>query len=335
MKKEVFFLFSILIIILSSCSINRFATRLVADALSSGEGGSVFTSDNDPEFIATALPFALKTFESLLKSDPENLGLLESTSSGYISYANAFLQSPAEVMEYDEIEKKEHLLSRAASMYRRGAAFADRGLDILYPGFKSLFDTADWSLAFKYLNSDAVPFLYWKAAAILGEFSVDSFNPELMLKVPYAFALIVRALELDEDYNQGSLHDLMIAVNGNIPVSLIYLADDREKEYSVLNVLENYYSSRGVSYDTMTSVDFVKFHLNLSVILSNDTKASPYVSASVIYIKSQDYTAFKSILDKAINIDSDINPDNRLVNIISKQKALWLLDHAEDYFFEL
>jgi tetratricopeptide (TPR) repeat protein len=335
MKREILFLIITCIITFNSCSINRFATRIVADALGSGSGGSVFTSDDDPEFIASALPFALKTFESLLESDPENINLLENISSGYISYANAFLQSPAEMYDYNKIEEKDHLLLRAASMYRRGGDYADRALEILYPGFNSILISENWSPAFDNLESEAVPFLYWKAAAFLGEFSVDSFNPELMVKVPFAFALIARSLELDEDYNHGSLHDLMISVIGNIPVSLLYLADDSERTFSVLKALKLYYSSKEKTFNTMSMDDLVIFHLNRSIELSNDTKASPYVSTSVIYVKSQDYISFVSVLNKAININIDKNPSNRLINIISKRKAAWLLEHAEDYFYDL
>ena len=76
MKSKLYLLIAIFFLLFSSCSINRFATRIVADALTGSGGGSVFTTDDDPEFIADALPFALKTFESLLSSDPENINLV-------------------------------------------------------------------------------------------------------------------------------------------------------------------------------------------------------------------------------------------------------------------
>ena len=51
---------------LSGCSIRSLAINTLAEALA--ESGSVYASDSDPELVRDALPFALKTFESLLES---------------------------------------------------------------------------------------------------------------------------------------------------------------------------------------------------------------------------------------------------------------------------
>ena len=333
MKKIVIYIFLVFLLLTSSCSINQFATRVVANALTSNGGGSVFTSDDDPEFMEAALPFALKTYESLLGADPKNTSLFETVAGGYVSYANAFLQSPAELMEYDQIEEKDKLFFRAAAMYRRGGRFTIRGLEILYPEFNKNFTNGDWEAAFVPLKKDAVPFLYWEAASILGEFSVDSFNPELMVEVPSAVALAVRALELDGNYNNGSLHDLFISIFANIPVSLIYKSSDLNNNYSVKKALAEYYAAKDIVLDNMTSYEQVMFHFNLSIELSKGTKVSPYVSVASLYIKNQDLDGFTNILNKALAVNIDLNPENRLQNIISKRKARWLLDHKEDYFF--
>ncbi len=334
--KNLFFLSTlILFLTISSCSINRFATRIVADALTGSGSGSVFTTDDDPEFIADALPFTLKVFESLLQSDPKNISLIEATAGGFISYANGFLQSPAELLEYEQIDEKEKLLKRAAAMYRLGGIYSSQGLELLYPGFDTLFSGGDWHSALINMSDDAVPFLYWKAAAIMGEFSVDSFNPSLMIEVAGAVALAVRALELDADYNQGALHDLFIAVFANIPVSLVYRTMDENSNYSVIRTLETYYEDSGLSSKGVSFNDQVKFHLDLSVELSAGMKASPYVLASSIYVNNQDHDGFMMILNKALEIDTNHNPENRLMNIISQRKAQWLIDHIEDYFFIL
>jgi len=260
MKSLPYLLLVIFIFTFSSCSINRFATRIVADALTGSGGGSVFSSDDDPEFIADALPFTLKVFESLLYSDPENIDLIEATAGGFISYANGFLQSPAELLEYEQMEEKNKLLARSAAMYRRGGDYASQGLEVLYPGFDTCFSEGDWQSALVNMGDDAVPFLYWKAAAILGEFSVDSFNPGLMVELPGAVALAVRALELKEDYDQGALHDLLIAVFGNLPVSLVYRTVDEESNYSVIRALTTYYAAYGLSFKEMTLPGWFSFY---------------------------------------------------------------------------
>ena len=56
------------------CSLQRVATRSVANSLTSGP--DVFGTDNDPELVRDALPFGLKTMESLLQTLPKHEGLL-------------------------------------------------------------------------------------------------------------------------------------------------------------------------------------------------------------------------------------------------------------------
>ena len=66
--------------------------------VSGSSGNDVFTKDNDPDFVGDALPFAIKFYESLLASVPNHQGLRLRTGSLYVMYANAFLQTPADMM---------------------------------------------------------------------------------------------------------------------------------------------------------------------------------------------------------------------------------------------
>ena len=90
--------------IIFSCSINNMAMDMVADALTGDGGTDVFTGDNDPKLVGDALPFAIKLYETLLASNPKHHGLLLTTGSMFIMYANAFVQGPAEMLPHDEFE---------------------------------------------------------------------------------------------------------------------------------------------------------------------------------------------------------------------------------------
>src|SRR6056297_995886 len=126
--------------VLSSCSINKMATSMVADAVASPQGTSVFSSDGDPELVKDALPFALKMYESLLQSDPENRSLLEASAEGFISYANAFIHTPASMLEYKQLDRQKEMLQRALNMYIRGRDYALRSLERAHPGFRAALE---------------------------------------------------------------------------------------------------------------------------------------------------------------------------------------------------
>ena len=69
---------------LTACSVKRTAVDIVGNAISGGAGS--YASDDDPELIREALPFGLKTYESLLEVSPEHQALLLSAARGYTAY---------------------------------------------------------------------------------------------------------------------------------------------------------------------------------------------------------------------------------------------------------
>ncbi|HPW18733.1 MAG TPA: TRAP transporter TatT component family protein, partial [Candidatus Aminicenantes bacterium] len=106
---------------LGACSLRRLAIDKVAGMLSgSSGGGDAFTSDNDPDLVGDALPFAIKLYETLLAAAPAHEALRLRTGSLYIMYANAFVEAPAEMKTRAELATKESLLARAKNLYLRG-----------------------------------------------------------------------------------------------------------------------------------------------------------------------------------------------------------------------
>src|SRR5438552_18927652 len=77
--------FGIVTLVLQACSIKRMAINSMADSMAAS--GDVFASDDDPELIRDAVPFSLKTIESLLVSVPDHPGLLLSACRGFTQYA--------------------------------------------------------------------------------------------------------------------------------------------------------------------------------------------------------------------------------------------------------
>ena len=65
----------------ASCSLKARAVNTLSEVLAESE--VVYLSDEDPELVAEALPFNLKTIETLLESSPEHRGLLLSATTGF------------------------------------------------------------------------------------------------------------------------------------------------------------------------------------------------------------------------------------------------------------
>src|SRR5437879_8912621 len=91
---------------LTACSVKRIAVNKLGNALASG--GSTYESDDDPELVASAVPFGLKLMESLLAESPKHPGLLLAVSSGFTEYAYAFVGEPADDIRWEHLYRSEH-----------------------------------------------------------------------------------------------------------------------------------------------------------------------------------------------------------------------------------
>jgi predicted anti-sigma-YlaC factor YlaD len=292
-------------LLVSSCSINKMALNSVSDMLTSGGSSEVFTGDSDLELVGEAIPFAIKLYESLLASNPDHQGLIVTTGSLFIMYANAFIQGPAEMLPSSQYAEKDLAKQRAKKFYLRGTDILYTGLDKRFPGFSSAPKEKVETYLAKMKKGD-VPILYWTVAGTLAAFSLDPFDLGLGVKIPVLTAMINRAYQLDPDFNKGALDEFYVLFYGSLPESM------------------------------GGNKSLVGTHFNRAIEKSKGLSASPYVSyAETFKNPPQDYASFKEYLEKALAIDPDGDPSNRLVNILSQRKARYLLDHAEDFFLEV
>jgi predicted anti-sigma-YlaC factor YlaD len=288
-----------------ACSLKKLAMNQVANALTGSGSSTVFTGDNDPELVGDALPFAIKMYESLLAASPRHQGLRLQTGSLYVMYANAFLQTPAAMLPEAEYEKQESGYQRAKNLYLRGRDIILAGLEEKHPGFRANLDKKDFAKALEGTTRRDIPLLYWAGAGWLGAYAIDPFDMDLGVTLPAAAALIERVYRLDPDYAAGAIHEFYILYYGSLPE---YMGGSLKK---------------------------AREHFAKAVAVSGGRSSTPYVSlATAVTVKEQDLSGFRELLNQALAIDPESDPENRLVNVLNRRKARWLLEHADDFFVE-
>ena len=325
------------LIALSSCSINKMATSMVADAVASPQGTSVFSSDSDPQLVKDALPFALKMYESLLQSDPENRTLLNATAEGFISYANAFIHTPASMLEYQQLDRQKEMLQRARNMYIRGRDYALRSIEVDHPGFREALAGGKGFEQLQKMSEEDLPSLYWAAAGWMGAISAAGFDMGLLMELPRPVALAARALELQPEYKDGALHSLLLEIYGGIPDEQMLYGASELGGYTK-QTLSGFYDRAGTA-DQAGPTDLeqkARFHFRRAVELSEGRAVGPYVAlAGSFAVKNQDAGEYRQLLEKALAIEVDKYPSRRLENSILQDKARWMLNHIEDKFLVL
>ncbi len=285
----------------AGCSIRGLAINALAKSLAGS--GDVYASDEDPELVRDALPFALKTMETLLAEKPDHPGLLLSACKGFTQYAYAFIETDGEALEDDDYEAALAAYDRALDMYLRGRDYCLRALELRSPGARRRLEVEPQA-ALAGLGREDVPLLFWTGAAWGSAISLGKDRPEITVDLGAVRALVRRALELDEGFERGSVHDVMM-------------------------VLESLPAAMG------GSLERARRHFDRAVELSGGRRASLFVSwAEGVSVAEQDRAEFDRLLATALAIDADAEPSNRLANIIAQRRAVRLRERADRLFLD-
>lgn len=286
-----------LIVALPSCK--SIATGAMADALS-GSGGT-YGSDDDPELVGQAVPFALKTMEGVLVEEPEHVGLLTALTSGFVQYGYAWVQQDADALADSDVDRSLALNNRARKLYLRARGYGMRGLEARHEGFIELYKT-DPKAAVAMTDQDDIPLLYWTAAAWGLAIGASKTDTAMIAQLPEINPLADRALELDEAWNKGTLHEFFMSFELAQPAG---------------------------------STEKVRKHFARAVELSAGTRAGPYVTlAEKVSVKEQNAKEFHELLDKALAIDLEKSPEDRLANVLAQRRAARLKKASGDLFLE-
>lgn len=285
----------------SGCSIQNFAINALSDSLASG--GSVFESDDDPILIREALPFSLKLMDSLLEEEPEHRSLLLAASRGYLLYTYAYVHLPAIQDDLSDISQARASRARARNLYLRAHGYAQRALETRYPGIgPALRRNPDESIRIigQDPTSDAAA-MYWTGVALGLAISVSGNEAAFLARIPEVEALLRRGLEIDEAWNDGAFHEFALS----LAAARTTTADQHELEAHYERALE----------------------------LSGGERASLHLAfAEAVAVPAQDRSGFVELVEKALSVDVDADPDNRLLNLISQERARWLMGHLDELF---
>ncbi len=284
---------------ITGCSLKTMAVKAVANSLAAPS--DVMTRDDDPELIKDAIPFGLKTYESLLESVPNHQPLLVATCSGYTSYAYGFVQTPAELLQFTDRPASRAGIDRAMKMYLRAKGYCMRALELRYPGIgKKLLIDPDAALA-KTTKKD-VELLYWTAASWGSAMSLGKDQPDLIVDFPVVRSMANRALALDPEWSEGTIHELFISLDSQ-PEAL------------------------------GGSPEAARKHFAEAIRIQKGQLPGPYVElAEGQSIANQDRAEFEKLMNQAIALDVNVQPSVRLVSLIMQSRARGLLEHINDLF---
>lgn len=287
------------------CSIRSYATGALADTFAGS--GTGYASDDDPELVGAAVPFALKTMEQVAAEQPRHVGLLTALASGFTAYAYAFVDQQADVTEAVDVEKARPMRLRGRKLELRARDYALRGLEVDHPGAAEALRAegaeapARRAQVLAAMTDKDVPLLYWTAASWALAIANSKDDMRLVGQLPAVEAIMARAAALDPDFDEGAIHEFYISLEG---------AKDGGAKAA-------------------------RDHLDRALSLAKGSKVGVLVSyAETVDVATQNRAEFQSLLQRAIDFDVDSAPARRLANVVAQRRARWLLSRIEDLFVE-
>jgi len=288
----------VIAVLASGCSVERFATNRLADALAAS--GTTYAADEDPELVEEALPFSLKLMESVLGETPEHRGLLSATAAAFTQYAYAFVQQDGDALALEDTDKAWDAWNRARKLYLRARDYGLRGLETAHRGFGQAL-RADHAAGARMAGKEDVDLLYWTALSWAAAISLGKDDPALVADLAVVSALVDRALALDEGWDRGAIHSFLITYSMVRPDEL----GDRSA--------------------------IAQRHFDRAVELSQGRAAGPHVSwAEAVCLPREDRGCFDRAIAQAGKVDPDAEPSMRLANTVMQRRAIWLqanVDH--------
>lgn len=300
---RVLFLIALTVTLVPLAGCKSMAVGMVADAVAGS--GSAYATDDDPELVRDAVPFGLKTMEGLLSEKPDHEGLLTALASGFTQYAYAYVQADADRADLEgKLDLARAGRDRARRLLLRARDYGLRGLDARRDGLGArLRDGKDVRSVLAKAEREDVELLYWTASAWALAISNGKRDMALVAELPVAVAMAERALELDEAWGEGAIHEFFVSLD------------------ATRSAAEGGGPQRA------------RAHLERALALSMNKKLGPHVSwAEGILVQTQDRAAFERTLTEVLRADPGEVPKYRLANILAQRRARLLLDHADDLF---
>ncbi len=267
--------------------------------------GVSFAQDEDPEFVAGALPLGLKLVEARLLRNPRDAGMLLSACKGFTQYSQAFVAEPATYVEAKDLSRARSERARAGRMFLRARGYCLRALDVRRDGLGKSLAASDLGSLSRARREDA-ELLYWTAASWGAAISVSRSNFELVADLRLAHRIALRASELDPGLGEGAVYELLLPLEA------------------------------ALSPASGGSIERARDYFRRARELSRGKRIGPLVAlAESVSVKEQNGAEFRKLLTEALAFDLESAPDARLVNTISRRRAEWLLGRADDLFVEV
>ncbi len=245
--------------------------------------------NTDLDMLRDAMPVFLVQVDGFITSVPDDALLLKGAES-YYWYTFAFVEDTDR--------------QRASMLYLKARDYALRTLTG-YSDFSEKLGRppAEFRDMLYGFGEGNIGHLFWTANCWLAWISLNTDNPQALMDLPRAQALLERVVEIDETYYHGTAHIALGSLHASRPKMA---GGDPEK---------------------------ARFYFDRAFQITGGRNLLVHLMYARYYAyQIQDRDLFMKTLQKALDTPADRDPDMAFTNEAARRKARILLDHVDEYF---
>jgi hypothetical protein len=249
----------------------------------------------------------LTRIQNKLKNDQSNIKYKIRGVENLTTYAFGFLIEESDRLMLNDYSKAKALESEAHQYFVDAVSYGDSSISHLYSDYYQwmCYDTKTKIIPNSNMKSSDFELLYWTAAAYGGAISSSGGDPEWIIKLPRIGKLLNSIIEFNPNWNNGAALVALISYSMNDP-----LLSSKEAD--------------AIAKDLFKS----------AIKASSGKDMGPYLTYAESVSKTrQNKDEFIYLLNEALKINIKSAKQFQLTNIISKNRAEWLLDNIDEFFY--
>lgn len=293
------------LVYVAGCDLTRFTANSTANVFT--RAGGALQRHFDFELAGDALPGSIMQIEGVYSIIPDNEELGVTLIRAYVAYTFGWVEDEMQVAQDEgDLDEEEAIMGRGRLLYERGLNIGihlmrlrDAGVDEAREGG---FEGWVAYLEQNYTSEEDVPLLFWTGYAWGSAINAGRDDPEMILNLPYARALVERAVAIDESFYNYSGLTFLAVVDASLPEALGGNPEQaRERFERVLELTERKFFTVHVSY------------------------------ARTYCVQTQNRDLFVRLLREVVD-GGDPEPEARLTNRIARRRAIRWLRRTDQLF---
>tara|TARA_Y100001936_G_scaffold35284_1_gene33311 strand:+ start:903 stop:1802 length:900 start_codon:yes stop_codon:yes gene_type:complete len=252
------------------------------------------------EIAEITLPLSFESQKRKVQKHPGNQLFYLNASKSRITYAYGILMEKGDRLMYSDYYKSREYYSKSLDLFVISRNYLFNALNIKYENFVQRMRNKEDIL----FEKEDIDYIYWLSGSLAGSIQASQGDPQYLIDLPNIKWLLEGAIEIDPDWQKGTLSAAMMSVYLND------LSGDKNAQKTALS------------------------YFYLAEKQSNGLNASIYVTLAENYaVSKQDKELFIELLDKAINIDINKDKSFKQSNKLSQSRAKWLKSRVDDLFY--